>query len=271
MGSARARWAVVRRAAGVLAVAALLAGAVMFYRMAPTLPTAQADPATPSATTPATSSPPTPSTTASNPTPTRPAAAPAPRPTNTNLPRGPGTTDAGIYLTATPASDGTFDVSEMVVLAKPADTITIQPPDVAGLGGDFGQAQPRASQVQVSAGDQPVVIPEGSLESVTTVGLTTPVDAYELRYQLSGVTMRSVPSTAGRALGALGPLTAGVPGDLPVQIAVNGTSVRNLQCPSLRLSQQACATGELPRLRVNQSLPLRTAIVVVQLDLPRPQ
>jgi hypothetical protein len=105
----------------------------------------------------------------------------------------------------------------------------------------------------------------------TRLDLGLPSRRIELRYQLAGATVRSMPSKPGRALAGLAPLTSGYSPRLPVNIAVPGFSVHNLQCPSLQLERQPCATGSPPHLRVNYSLPRKDATIIVQLDLPRPQ
>jgi hypothetical protein len=252
----------------------LLACAVAFYRVAPGLP-ASPKPARTSATAAATkTSPPTagPSGTApsvASPTPTqRPATIPPP---NSRLPDGPGTTTAGIYLLASPASDGSFDVNEFVLLDKPVSTLDLRLPPVSQGGNEFRSLHPSATQVQASADRQPVVIPDARIRGDISLPLVMPATRFELRYRLKGVTVRSLRSVPGRAIAALGPVSAGVPANLPVRIRVTGQAVLNLVCPSLRLSKQACSAGSPPKLRVNRNLPWRQALVLVQLNLPRPQ
>jgi hypothetical protein len=104
-----------------------------------------------------------------------------------------------------------------------------------------------------------------------TLELDEPARRFELRYELNRAVVRSKPSTTGRALGAVRPLTIGVPDTLAVAIVIVGDSVRNLSCPGLELPEQACAVGSPPLLRLRTDLPWRNAVVVVQLDLgPRP-
>lgn len=262
------------------------ASAVAFYRFAPALPTTAAPAPGPTSAQSSPSSSPTPTDRPSPSTsPTTPSTSPTPssspssvkprtpvRPRSADkLPSGPGTSRPGILLIATPASDGTFDISEVALFADPVSGVTVRPPDIAALGGLFRKSNAVAKQVQISAGDQPVVVPDGRLSRETKLEFAEATKRVELRYQLTGVTKRTVPSRANRALAAIGPLIASAPGDLPVAIIVTGRSVRNLTCPHLRLSEQACAAGRQPRLRVDRSLPLRDARIQVQLDLPRPQ
>ena len=82
------------------------------------------------------------------------------------------------------------------------------------------------------------------------------VDRFELRYRLSDVTVRSTPSTAGRALAAIGPLTGGVDNDLPVLFIVSGGTVLGLNCPLLPFSQQSCGS----QVQSAAERPTRTAL-----------
>ena len=269
----RSRLAPARRALGLVVIMVLLACAVAFYRIAPGLP-ASPKPARTSAT-PATSV--TPSPTASQSAPSPSATSPTPTqssptiPPKSQLPEGPGSTTAGIYLLASPASDGSFDVNEFVLLDKPVSTLDLRLPPVSQGGNEFRSLQPSATQVQASADRQPVVIPDARIRGEISLPLVMPATRFELRYRLKGVTVRSMRSVPGRAIAALGPVSAGVPANLPVRIRVTGQAVLNLVCPSLRLSKQACSAGSPPKLRVNRNLPWRQALVLVQLNLPRPQ
>jgi hypothetical protein len=258
------RAAGLRRAIGLILVAGLCVSAVTFYRdaelprsapsVAGNMPSATVS--TPIAGTPVSTSP--------KPTPTT-------APVKTNLPAGPGTTEPGILLMASPLPDGSFDVAEIVHLATPTSSIWLGPPRLALAGSRFANAEPVASQVQVSAGNQPLMVPGGRVKQRTDLALNAPAKQIELRYNLSGVTLRSIPSRAGRALAAVGPLVGGVPNGLPVALMVSGSTVLNIECPVLRLRERACSIGRPPRLRVKPKLPWRSAVIVVQFDLPRPQ
>jgi hypothetical protein len=244
----------------------LLASAVVFYQVSPSFPTsARAPEASPVPTSPAPASATPHSPASATPSPRTPEKPDQPPPD------GPGTTEPGVYLSATAAADGTFDVAEILLLPTPISRLTLQPPQAARLGPLFRRSVPAASQVQVGADGQPVVVPSTLVATSTTIDLGLPSRRIELRYRLRGVTVRSTPSKPGRALAGLAPLTAGYSTKLPVAISVSGYSVRNLQCPSLRLNLQACSTGSPPRLRVARSLPRKDAMIIIQLDLARPQ
>jgi hypothetical protein len=261
------RAAGVRRALGAVVVAALCVSAVTFYRDGPGLPrSAPADAGGPPSLTgpapnqaPSASQSPTTSPTAARTT------------TKAKLPKGPGTTQPGILLVASPLPDGSFDVAEIVLLSAPTSAVRVGPPRLGQAGSRFSRAKPVASQVQVSAGDQPVLVPGGRVKQHLDLPLNAPAKRIELRYHLSGITVRSVPSRAGRALTAISPLVESVPKGLPVAIVVSGSTVLNIECPILRLRDQACSTGQPPNLRVRNKLPWSGAVIVVQFDLPKPQ
>jgi hypothetical protein len=174
---------------------------------------------------------------------------------------------AGIKLTARAMSDGTFDITEVVLLADPTQSVTLRPPDLRLLDNVLGHTRPVATDVQLTAGDRRVRVPGDTIRTSTSLALLEPTRRIELRYRMSGVTRRSKPSTAGRALAAVGPLITDVPPDLPVSVAVPGRSVRNLECPTLDATRQACAVGPPNAMRIDQPLPCHAALVMVQLDL----
>ena len=93
-------------------------------------------------------------------------------------------------------------------------------------------------------------------------------DRFELRYRLDDVTVRSTPSTDGRALAAIGPLTGGVDDDLPVLIIVSGGTVLGLGCPLLPLSQQSCGSRVQTEQALQRELPWSLALTAVQFNVP---
>jgi hypothetical protein len=268
MAQAKTRVSTLRRAAGVVVVLGFLVLALEFHRLAPALPrSAAAQPQNPVSvqpqapvSTPGVTPGPTSSPSSATPSPT------PPKPSSVPSRSG---KQAGILIIARPTSVGSFDVIETVVFDSPTNTLTFAVPDPVRLDPQFRRNRPLASNVRVDAGGERVVVPHQRVSAQTTVATEAPVDQIELHYRLSGVVNRSTPAPAGRALAALGPLTAGVPAELPVRIVVLGREVRNLQCPHLPLAEQACAAGSRTRMRVNRALPWQSAMVLVQLDLPR--
>ena len=254
---------------GAVLVAALCVSAVTFYRDAPKLP--RSAPAASSGPPTLTGPAPTAQTLSASPSPTTSPTAARTTPTKAKLPQGPGTTQPGILLMASPLPDGSFDVAEIVQLSTPVSSLQVGPPRLAHADSRFSRAKPVASQVQVSAGDQPVLVPGNRVKQNVDLALSAPAKRIELRYRLSGITVRSVPSRAGRALTAISPLVAGVPESFPVAMLVSGSTVLNIECPILRLRDRACSVGRPPQLRVKHQLPRSGAVIVVQFDLPRPQ
>jgi hypothetical protein len=272
-----------RRAAGLMATIGLLVAAIAYYRMVP--PVTLASGRVPSTTAPIEPSTPPPSTATPLPTPTptltvtaSPTATRAPttlappsEPPPKDLPAGPGTTEPGILLIALPNADGSFEVWESIRLPAPVNVLMLEPIDPSALGGALAKTRPRAQRVQMTAGDQPVMLPTRAVDQPVELSMDGSGSRFALRYQLQDSTVRNTRGPAGRALGAVGPMMAGVPDDLPVAIMVMGRSVLNLVCPTERLSERACASGKAPRMRVNRTLPRRASVIGVQLDLGAPR
>jgi hypothetical protein len=173
---------------------------------------------------------------------------------------------------ASPLRDGSFDIAEIVKLPYAISSLRLGPPNLTLAGDRFANAKPVATQVQVSVDNQPVLVPGGRVSRQIDVALLEPARRIELRYTLSGITIRTIPSPAGRAVTAISPLVKGEPRDLPVVAMVSGSTVLNIQCPARSpISKQACSIGRPPRLRVGGRLPWNKALIVVQFDLPKPQ
>ena len=106
----------------------------------------------------------------------------------------------------------------------------------------------------------------------STSHCSQPAKRIELRYTLSGITMRSIPSRAGRALTAISPLVEGVPRDLPV--ASHGQRKHGAQhrVPSSDAAQQAGVFGRTSAASsCRRTAAVEQALIVVQFDLPKPQ
>jgi hypothetical protein len=211
--------------------------------------------------------------------PTPPAAAPtntartppAPAPTSsraTSGTTGPGVTEPGIRITATPTQSGTLEVAERVLVRTPIGRLELAPPDLTGAGGDFAAAFPRVSQLRVTVGGLPMTLPSRVLTASRSIVVGLPIHTYELRYVLQGAFVRSSPSTAGRGLAALAPLSRSLPPPSPVVIVTRGATVRNLSCPLLTGNALTCSDGVRGAMSVREPLPLQDALVILQLDLP---
>ena len=178
---------------------------------------------------------------------------------------GPGIDEPGVLLIAVPDATGSFEVTERLRLARPTATLTVAPLDVSRAGAIFRDADVTATDVQVSAGDQPVVVPS-TVERALTLAVAG--DRFTLRYRLDGVTVRSRPSTAARALAAIGPLSSRLPAELPVVVIVSGPTVLGINCPLRPLAAQSCGIGGAPRWTLAAPLRANAALAMVQFDLP---
>lgn len=236
----------VRRATGAVAIAVLLAGAAWVPGVLP-----EPSPVPTSSTSSASSG-----STATVTAPTAPEIA---------LPEsGPGIDEPGTLLVVTTRADGDLQVTELVRWDTPQHEVTLAPPDLGGAGSPLADAEPVATTVQVDAGGSPVLVPEGTVAEETEIALR-PTDELTLGYRLEGATARTVPSTTGRALGALRPL-ARHQAAAPVVVLVTGDHVRNITCPARPPEDRSC--GEGTPVRSAGPLPTSQALFALQLDLP---
>jgi hypothetical protein len=190
------------------------------------------------------------------------------RPVPASLPpTAPGLSRPGILMIGSPASDGSFDVVERIWLPNPVGTLNLRPAPIGLAGQQFASLSATATQVEVRAGSRTVMVPRATVDATVTLPVAE-VDQFELRYRLTDVTVRSTPSSTGRALAALGPLIGGAGDDLPVQFIVSGETILGLSCPLLPLSQQSCGSGVRPGSGVQCELPRRLALTAVQFNLP---
>lgn len=179
---------------------------------------------------------------------------------------GPGMTEPGLLLVVSPLPSGALDVVEQVKLPAPTNSITLSPADLSDAGSQFEQAAPVARAVQLEVAGQPVAVPGSSVTDVVSLPVQS-TDTFTLNYQLEGATLRSVPSTARRAIAAVAPLNQGLPADLPV-VVVATTGVLQISCPLMTLSEQSCGVGSPPLIRLGREITVEDALVNFQLDLP---
>lgn len=181
---------------------------------------------------------------------------------------GPGVDEPGILMLVQPTAAGPLLVTEQVRLPAATTSITLAPPDLSRAGAAFAEAETQAINVQVSAGNQPVRVPDGVVSESTTLDVPRG-NGFEVSYELTGAMVRSVPSTARRALTGASPLFAEAPPYLPVVVVAAGPSVLGLNCPLLSLSERACGQGTLLARQTNSPLKFKNALVTVQFDLPK--
>lgn len=252
-----------RRILGLATTAAIIALGIAFVATAPGRSTLRGDGSNSSAELRPTAT--TPKQTGASTGAPSPVASPAEEPRS-----GPGIDAVGIYLQFGARADGNLDVTERVVLAHPSNRIAVRPPSATAAGQAFSDSRPAILRLQVEAGGLPVANVPARLVHDRQFRLKQTTAAFTLRYQLSGTTVRSIPSTANRALAYIRPISAGIDAATPVQMLTTGTSTLNLTCPELSGALQGCARGTAPRLRVETGVTVADDTVVVQLDLPEP-
>lgn len=185
---------------------------------------------------------------------------------------GPGVTRPGISLQFSPRTDGGFDVAERVILRATHAELLLAAPGRADAGNAFRHSRPLIVDLQAETGDGQPLAPNvlGDLSGDTTITANPPVTRFELRYRLVGTSVRSIPSTAGRALAFIRPVAAGIDPALPVQLSAAGAGALNLTCPQLQPRDRACARGVAPALHVGPRMAAGDSTVVVQVDVPEP-
>jgi len=173
---------------------------------------------------------------------------------------------SSVAITTRPDSDGSFLVTEVITLPAPVTEAVLRSPSIGDVGTRFMQLRPTATQVQVSAGGQPVAVPDGSGRS--EVRWDSPTRQVQLRYRLTQVSVASRPAKAGRTVAALGSLLDRMPADLPVKLVVTGRTVLSLTCPQLPLARLSCGAGAAPRFWTLRAIPFDRSRVLVQYDRP---
>ena len=189
----------------------------------------------------------------------------SPTPTQSaNAPVG----NPGIAMTARPDPDGSFFVSEVITLPAAVTEVAVRPASIGDAGIGFGRLRPTATNVDVTAGGQALVVPDGPITSEVTLHWSSPTKQVQLRYRLSQVSVASAHAKPGRALAAFGSLLGRMPADLPVTVIVTGKTVLSLTCPQLPLATMTCGAGKAPQFRTLQPIPFDRSRVLVQYDRP---
>jgi hypothetical protein len=174
----------------------------------------------------------------------------------------------GIAITARPDPDGSFLVSEVITLPEAVTEVAVRPASIGDAGTGFERLRPMAINVELSAGGQDLVVPDGPITSEVTLRWGSPSQQVQLRYRLSGVSVASARSKPGRALAAFGSLLDRMPANLPVTVVVTGKTVLSLSCPQLPLATMACGAGAAPQFQTLQPIPFDRSRVLVQYDRP---
>ena len=166
-------------------------------------------------------------------------------------------------------ADGSFDVSEVVRLRTAVSSVLLSPPRIAAAGAAFAALRPIIESVQLTVGGRPVPLAQETVIRTREVQLPSPTTTMELRYVVRGTVVRSVPSTSGRALAAVMPLV--VSGEAgAVVVRTSSQAVLNITCPLLSGTAQLCSSGPAGSRELRSPLPPDKALIMFQLDLPRP-
>lgn len=180
---------------------------------------------------------------------------------------GPGVTKPGIRLNVVPRTDGSFDVTEDVMLPEETNILQLQLPDSGEhLPGMMVATTPKVTNLNVTADNDPVPLEDTTVTAPEDLPLTTAASRIHLTYRLLGSAVRSNPSKPERAGAAIRPLTSTIEGTLPTDLTVT-SGLLNAVCPLL--IETRCATGDPPDLGIQPDIPAGKALVVVQLNLPR--
>ena len=171
-------------------------------------------------------------------------------------------------MTARPNPDGSFFVSEVIILPAAVTEVAVRPASIGDAGIGFERLRPAATNVEVTAGGQGLVVPDGPITSEVTLHWSSPTKQVQLRYRLSQVSVASAHAKPGRALAAFGSLLGRMPADLPVTVVVTGKTVLSLTCPQLPLATMTCGAGKAPQFRTLQPIPFDRSRVLVQYDRP---
>ncbi|HEY3558220.1 MAG TPA: hypothetical protein VGL05_12185 [Kribbella sp.] len=180
---------------------------------------------------------------------------------------GPGTTKPGIDLTVVPLPDGSFDITENLMLPTATDMLPLQlPPSGEQLPGMMARTAPRVTNLSVLADDQSVPLENTTYAGAGDLPLTVAATRVRLTYRLSASSVLATPSESRRAGAAIRPLTASADAALPTDVKVT-SGLLNAVCPLL--TEPRCAVGDPPHLTIQSGIPAGKALVVLQLDLPR--
>jgi len=156
------------------------------------------------------------------------------------------------------------------VLRAPVAIVIVEPPVRTRAGEAFARSRPVVLDLRIESGAQEIADVPAQVTKRTLIALEPSRSSIlTLNYRLAGTTVMLVPSTTGRALAFIRPVTADADPSLPVRIHAIGSGTLNLACPQLALAQQARARGRAPDLRVATGAIGRTATVVIQLNVPR--
>ena len=195
--------------------------------------------------------------------------APTPRATPTPTASDSETaTSPGIAISARPEADGSFLVSEVITLPSPVTEAVLRSPWIGDAGTGFERLRPTAMNVEVTAGDQVMAVPDGPIRDEVTLRFDAPTSTLRLHYRLTQVSVGSAAAKKGRRLAVFSSLLGRMPADLPVTVVVTGRTLLSLTCPQLTLAELSCGAGIAPKFWTLRPIPFDRSRVQVQYDQP---
>lgn len=174
----------------------------------------------------------------------------------------------GIRMIAKARADGTFDVVESIVLREPQSWLVLSPPVPAGVA---KEVDPKAEDVRLTSDGEVVSADTDLVDDSRDIYLSAPVTRVELRYHLTGVTIRSAASDNRRALSLISPLSAPTDDTLRATMSVTNALVRVVLCPDLPANRRYCSPDSNPPGNVTgvvSNIAAGDSQAQYQLDLP---
>ncbi len=216
-----------------------------------------------------------PATTEPDPTGTSSTASPTVSPTDGTSGRPvsgvlPGVDLPGVSMSVSPRQSGDLDVQQTVWLNAPITEVQVAPPDLSSAGASFATQTPSIVGLTLSAEGRPIPLQSTEVTEARSIPLAAPASTFVVSYTLKRSVVRSRPSVAGRALGAIRPLQLTADPQLNVMVDIPGRSVLSVVCPELGTAGVAnCAGPTDSGYRLSNPIPLSTSLLLVQLDLDR--
>ncbi|MGI8456745.1 MAG: hypothetical protein ACR2LI_01340 [Propionibacteriaceae bacterium] len=173
-------------------------------------------------------------------------------------------------MSVSPRQNGDLVVRETVSLNTAATEVRVAPPDLSAAGVSFAVQRPTLVGLTLSAEGRSIPLQSDEVTQPRTISLTTASSTFVVSYTLRHAVVRSRPSVAGRALGAIRPLRLTSDPQLTVMVDVAGRSVLSMVCPDLGPTGVAnCAGPTDGGYRLSNPIPVNASLLLLQLDLDR--
>ena len=148
---------------------------------------------------------------------------------------GPGQTAPGIHLRAVPRGDGSFDVTEDILLRSATSIVQLRPPESGErLQGMMIPTAPKATNLRMVADDEQVSLDQTDVTKARDLPLVDVSHQTQADLSPDRFECRRMHSKARRASAAISPLAADTDDTLPTNLAVSGGGLLNVVCPRLK-------------------------------------